>query len=176
MCAVAVPIVMALAQTGIQLAQQQQQAKAAAQRNKAEATAAAQDFALERSNQALQQEKEAVDASNARFDNKVEVIRRQGEARARFAESGTTGGALQSVLNEFARQGGRANARVSQNLRFSNVQSDLQGQASFNNTIRNTALAARDASGPGLLDIGTAALSGASTGLSLNSQLRKPTP
>lgn len=171
--AIAVPLVMGIAQAGLQVAQAKRQANLAESQNRAEAEAAARNFALESTNIQLEGNKAAADAAEARFDNTVATIKRQGEARAAFAGSGVTGGALQSVLDEFSRQGGRANARVGQNLKFSQTSSQLQRRGAFARTVESAALSARNTDF-GALDVGTAVLGGVNTGLALRSQFRKP--
>lgn len=84
--------------------------------------AAREQFAVRNTATASKQaELQAQEAAEA-FETRVAQSRAEGEARTAFAGRGVGGGALDSVLRDYAAQGGRSRAASNQRLRFAGGQ------------------------------------------------------
>lgn len=109
-----------------------------------------------------QNELQAQEAAES-FETKVAQSRAEGEARAAFAGRGVGGGALDSVLRDYAAQGGRSRAASNQRLRFAGGQLAAEragNYAGLTEAYRSNPLQARKSLG--VLDYAGVALSGAS--------------
>lgn len=114
---------------------------------------------------ARQNELQAQEAAES-FETKVAQTRAGGEARAAFAGRGVGGGALDSVLRDYAAQGGRSRAASNQRLRFAGGQLAAEragNYAGLKETYASNPLQARKSIGIG--DWAGLALNSASAGM-----------
>ena len=161
-------LVMGATSAGLGIYQEHQQTKAANAAAKANIAAANRAYNIESAAQQAGVDEARVGVNQERTANLIRGTQAQGQALAAAGSSGVAGGALNSVLADYARQTGIANAELGQSLRFSGQNAELQRRGSFARTVEETTLAnpRRKA------NYGGAILGGVNTGLSIYSSLR----
>ena len=135
---------------------------------------ARQQEALRREALVAQNQQQGAAAANDQLEAKLAATRASGEASSNFAGRGVAGGALASVLNDFAQQGARSRGASDQRLRFSGVQSNFNDRGNYmgmaatyaDNPIRSKVPMDWMSTGMGALSAGA---NGYQTGLSIKS-------
>lgn len=141
---------------------------------------AREQYALRRNAVDAQAIQQGAGEANTKLESKIAAIRAEGEAGANFAGRGVGGGALASVLNDFAGQAGRARGASDQRLRFAGVSNNFTDAGNYANlaqVYRETPKQGKiklDMLGMGLSALGSAASSygSAGGGLSIKSALK----
>lgn len=165
------------ASAGLSIFQQRQETKyqnaVAEQTNRANALAAQRAYGIESAAQQAGVEENRQTVNMERTANVLKGTAAQGSALAAAGSSGVSGGALRSVLSDYARQTGMANADLAQSLRFSGQNAELQRLGTHERTIQESNMRRiGKAPKPGMAALGSAVLGGVNTGLSIYSGLR----
>ena len=155
---------MGLASTGMSIAGSMADNKNANAQRKAAERGAAREYAIQSAANQASVEETRQDVSKSGVANQLEVSRAQGAALAQFGAAGIGGGALDSVVNEYARQQGQAQGDLGQTLRFAGQNADIQNKANFESTV-NRARIENPKRKLGGLQIATAGMAGLSSGL-----------
>lgn len=133
-------------------------------RRSAEASAQ-RAYAMESASNQLSLEETRQQVTSAGVQNKIDAARAQGAAITEFGSTGVGGQALDSVVNEYARQQGQAQGGLSQSLTFAGQNSLMQLRAAHESTINKTRIE-NPRRKLGGLQIASAALGGLTAGVS----------
>lgn len=157
MCAM--QAVMGILGAGMSIANSMAENKAANQKGKIARATAQREFAINSASDQAKVEETRQDVSKSGVANAVMASQAQGAALAQFGASGVGGGALDSVVNEYARQQGQASGDLGQTLRFAGQNAQIQQRANWESTV-NKARIENPKRKLGGLQIATAVMAG----------------
>lgn len=159
-------LAMGAASTGLGIMGSINDNKAANAKGKADMAIAQRDFAINSAQQQAQTEETRQDVSRSGVANTIATSQAQGAAITQFGAAGIGGGALDSVVSEYARQQGQAQGDLGQTLRFSGQNADIQNKANFESTI-NASRVANPKRKLGGMQVATALMGGVNAGLGI---------
>jgi len=158
----------AAATAGLGILQQRQQTAAANAQRKVAMAAAYQNYGLESAAIQAGTEESRFAVSSDLSKNEIALAQAQGAALTQFGAAGVAGGALDSVLGEYARRSSIAGGEAVQSLRFAGINQDLQNRRAFGQTVQETSYRYPKARMTGLDYLGHG-VSGLQTGLGIYS-------
>lgn len=127
---------------------------------------ASREYAIQSAAQQAAVEETRQDVSKSAVANTIATTQAQGQALTQFGAAGVGGGALDSVVNEYARQNAQAGGDLGQTLRFAGQNANFQNKASFESTV-NRARIENPKRKLGGMQVATALMGGVNAGLGI---------